>query len=144
MNKTENLYMDVINNVLEEVEQLPVGHTNNHLGPSWSPCDVCRIPFYFVGKRETRKSDLTYLSHKVGLGNTDPTINKAASLKCATQRGYGGEATHDIMNREMAKLSKETRWQLCAYFMNDFLLFDYHSKWCDFSEIVKKLLKNTI
>ena len=136
--KTENLYQEVIKRVLNEVKKK--GFTNNHVGPSWSPCDVCRVKFNFVGKMETRESDLAALGSKLGFTDLDPKTNKATSKKCATQRGFDGESTHDIMNREMAKLSEDTREQLCKVFMNDFLMFGYQSKWCDFRQIVQKYI----
>ena len=88
---------------------------------------------------ETREKDLQHLGSILNLGFLDPSVNKQVSEKCATQRGFDGETTKDIMNREMSKLEEEARKKLCDMFMIDFLLFDYHSKWCNFSQIIHSL-----
>ena len=140
--KSETMYAEVIDHVLQRVRMNK--STNNHLGRTWDSCEVCRVPYNFVGKKETRDKDLAYLSSKVGLQSLDPMKSHQESEECTAQfRCNPKQSTRDIMNREMAKLNESTKTELCQLFLLDFLLFDYESEWCDFSAQINTFFSQT-
>ena len=42
-----------------------IGTTDAHLVSYWWKCDMCRIPYNVIGKVETSKQDMDYISSKV-------------------------------------------------------------------------------
>ena len=134
------LLIFVISTYSDKVDDQTTVVINEHFSPSWRICDVCEVPFNFIGKMETRNEDLRYLNQKLDLRFPNISIHKTITSRIDKRRGE--EPTKVIERHIMNTLPREKVQFLCEFFKLDFLLFDYHSPYCDFKQEKQNLLKN--
>ena len=124
---------------IDQLAQPKKVQINEHFSPSWKICDVCHVPFNYIGKVETRSEDMRYLNRKLGLNFPDINIHKTVTASVAKRMNDTSQHVKEI---HMPKLPDNKRKFICDFLMFDFLLFDYDSTWCDIETEKNTYLKN--
>ena len=92
-----------------------------HVRPFWSHCDVCHIPYDFIGKLETSKEDTRAILDKMGI-EQDP-LGNGTVLNKSSHTLSTPESTVQLVRA----LPPETVRELLNVFEFDFEAFGYDS-----------------
>ena len=96
----------------------PVAEYNDHWVPYWLHCHLCQLEYDVIGKMETLKEDIDFITERSGLKEVNVTLPWANRKSSSRDR--------DSVSLEYFKqLSRSQVVQLYAIFRPDFEMFGY-------------------
>ena len=91
---------------------------NHHWKPFITHCKYCSVPFTVIGKLETMKQDLHYISQMAGVEFKQGVYKHKSS----------GGSTADLTRRYFRELDRDVVRQLYQLYQVDFEMFGYSAE----------------